>query len=80
MKKIDFQNYGPGRPVKSETLAVLEKMYNIIAREPGIPSAKVAVFLRLHSLRCAVLARKLEAMGHLTIVKEKGTLHYTVKE
>lgn len=58
--KIDFDIYGPGRPLLPETVAKLKAMLEAIRKEPGIQSAKLAKRLRISSLECANLSRKLE--------------------
>jgi len=74
---MELQNYGPGRPSKKETIATLNKMLAAIEKEPGIPSAKLARSLKLDSLRCAVLARRLRDKDLIEIDRIGTTLIYT---
>lgn len=65
--KIDFDIYGPGRPLLPETVAKLEAMLEAIKKEPGIQSAKLARRLKIPSLECANLSRKLEKRGLIEV-------------
>lgn len=81
MAKIDLTHYGPGRPPKPETLDLMMRMLKRVEKEPGIPSAKLAQQLKIKSIRCSVLARRLEKKGVLVVKRtDDGTLTYTVAD
>lgn len=78
--KIDFDIYGPGRPLLPETIAKLKAMLEAIRKEPGIQSAKLAKQLKVPSLECANLSRKLEKRGLITVETVRHARCYRLAE
>lgn len=73
---MDLQTFGPGRPPLKKTLAQMRKMLTQIEKNPHIQSARLAKLVGIDSLRCSVLARRLEARGLIVVAKDGRTLSY----
>jgi ribosomal protein S25 len=73
------KRYGPGRPVKTETLDLMEKIRVEIAKAKQIPNSLLADNLGIKTLKCSVLAKRLESEGLISIDKSLGYLNYTYK-
>jgi DNA-binding Lrp family transcriptional regulator len=80
MKQLSFENYGPGRPPKTETMTRMKKMLAEIEKEPGIPSAKLARKVGIESQECATLAKRLAVRGFILIETRDNALTYTINE
>lgn len=76
--KIDFDIYGPGRPLLPETIEKLKAMLEAIRKEPGIPSSKLAKQLKISSLECANLSRKLEKRELIEVETVRHARRYRV--
>ena len=79
-KKLDLNNYGPGRPPLPETMKRMQKMVEEIETSPGIHSAKLAKIIGVTSLECATLADRLIARGFITKSNDGRARTYELAE
>ena len=75
---MDLNTYSPGRPPLPETMELMKRMVKAIQKEPGIKSAKLAQAMKIPSLRCSVLAKRLARQGVIRIDRgDDRSLSYT---
>lgn len=79
-KKLDLNNYGPGRPPLPATMARMQKMMEEIEKSPGIHSARLAKLIGVSSLECATLADRLIRRGFITKSNDDRARIYFVAE
>jgi Mn-dependent DtxR family transcriptional regulator len=77
---IEFDTFGPGRPLLPETQEKMRAMLRHIKKEPGIRSAKLARLVKVSSQECANLSRKLEHRGMISVVSSAGARQYYLTE
>jgi Mn-dependent DtxR family transcriptional regulator len=77
---VEFETFGPGRPLLPETQKKLRSMLSHIQKEPGIRSAKLARLLKVSSQECANLSRKLEHRGLIRVESSAGARQYYLTE
>ena len=78
--QIEFETFGPGRPLLPETQKKMKAMLSIIQKEPGIRSAKLARAIKVSSQECANLSRKLEGRGLIRVESSAGARQYYLTE
>lgn len=77
---VDFETFGPGRPLLPETQKKMKTMLSLIKKEPGIRSAKLARAIQVSSQECANLSRKLEQRGLIRVESSANVRQYYLTE
>ena len=73
---MDLNNYGPGRPPTPETMETLQSLVDVIRKNPGMPSGRIAKMIGISSFRCSQLARRLEKRGMVRVQLVNRALTY----